>query len=170
MSKFRPGVRVTKDKTAEVFAAIELFGKRHVVVGIPEANDQRDQDEDGYVNPIGNAALYYVHDQGSALANVPQRETLRPGVADASEDVAEVLGQAAAAAFEDSSALERGLEAAGLIAETAVRKRIVASVDLQPLAESTLAERRRKGIASIKPLIREGDMLRAITHEVRDVK
>jgi hypothetical protein len=164
----KPGLRVTLDKTPQVFATIAALRKRKVVIGVPESQDQRKQDEDGYVNPIGNAALYYINDMGSAAANVPQRETLRPGLEDVADQCATVLGQAAGAAFNDSSAIERGLMAAGLIAETGVKKRIVASVNLEPLAPSTIAARKRKGIESEKPLIRTGSMLGAITHETRD--
>ena len=165
----KSGVRVTKDNTAQVFATIAMIGKRHVVVGIPESENQRDRGADGeYLDPIGNAGLYYLNDQGSAANNTPQRETLRPGVEDVKDQCAEVLGQAAAAAFSDSTALERGLEAAGLIAETGVKKRIVASENLEPLAPSTIADRKRHGIQSEKPLIRSGEMLESITHEVRD--
>ena len=130
-SRAKIGVTVTKDNTARVFGAIAGFEKKHVVVGVPESENQREQDAAGnYLNEIGNAALYYVHDMGSAAANVPQRETLRPGIEDAKDEIAAVLGQAAAQGFVDPTAIDRGLEAVGLIAKTSVQKRIVASVPL----------------------------------------
>lgn len=169
MSRAKIGVRVTKDDTAKVFATIARFPKKKVVIGVPESENQRAQNADGdYLNEIGNAALYYINDNGSAAANVPQRETLRPGIEDAREELAGILGQAAVQAFVDPSAIDRGLEAAGVKAVTSVKKRIVSSTDLLELADSTIAERKRHGIESEKPLIRTASMLGAITSEVRD--
>lgn len=165
----RMNVRVAKDISPSVLATMRGMGERQVVVGVPEGANQRAQDLEGnYLNPIGNAGLYYLHDNGSALANIPQRETLRPGIEDAKEDIATALGNAAALAFKVPTAIDRGLEAAGLLATTAVRKRIIASEDLLELADATIAERRRHGIESSKPLIRTGQMLNSITYEVRE--
>jgi secreted protein with Ig-like and vWFA domain len=165
----RSGLRVVKDVTAPVLSAIESMGRKHVVVGIPATEDQRRvTDEEDIEGPIGNAALYYLHDHGSPLNNIPARETLSPGIADAREHLALVLGQAARQAFTTKGAIERGLEAAGLIAQTSVKKRIIAGTDLEPLAERTLAARRRRGIESEKPLIRTAQMLNSITYEVRE--
>jgi hypothetical protein len=162
------GLRVTKDNTPAVLAAIGMMTRKHVVVGVPASEDARRPEEDEDAGPMGNAAVYYVQDNGSALANIPPRETLRPGVKDAAPRLANVLKQAAVQAFSNKGALDRGLEAAGLVAQTAVRKRIVAGTDLEPLAESTIKSRRARGIESEKPLIRTAQMLNAITYEVRD--
>lgn len=163
----KPGVRVVRDNSAAVLASIQAMAKRVVVVGVTQEKDIRKADGT-YKGPIGNAGLAYVHETGSPRANVPARPFLKPGVAAAGPQAAKALGQAAGASFTDKGALDRGLNAAGLIAQASVKKTIVAGEGFEPLAESTIRARQRRGIESEKPLIRTGQLVGSITYAVRD--
>lgn len=65
------GVTVTKDLTASVLANIHKLVEQDVLVGIPESNDER-RDDQG----ITNAALGYLHTHGGTILIPAHAQTI----------------------------------------------------------------------------------------------
>ncbi len=155
-------VTVLKDNTAAVLRTVQEMASKRVLIGIPAEKAARKGD------PITNASLGYIHENGSAARNILARPFLKPGVAQASQKCAEVLGKFAKTAFNNPSDIDKGLNAAGLIAQASVKKRIVSGEGFTTLKAGTLAARKRKGFKGTKPLIRTGQLLNSITYVVRE--
>lgn len=155
-------VTVTRDNAKNVIAAIQDMAKKHVLVGIPSSENGRN---DG---SIGNAALGAIHENGSGVRNIPARPFLKPGVAAAADQCVKVLKSAAQNAFTDKNAIDKGLNAAGLIAQASVKKRIVSQEGFTPLKAATLAARKRKGAKGEKALIRTGQLMNSLTYVIRE--
>lgn len=155
--------RVTRDILDKVTASLAAMGKRRVMIGIPSPENVRNGDA------IGNAALGYVHEHGSVANNIPARPFLVPGVKAAEPQALKSLKASAQQTLSgNASALDRGLNTAGLMAQSSVKRTIKAGEGFAPLAGSTLAARRRKGFKGEKPLIRTGQLLNSITYVVRE--
>lgn len=152
-------LKVTKDITQMVYAKLALMGTRQVLVGIPDGGSR-----DG----ITNAELGYIHEKGSPAANIPPRPFLEVGVASVNQRAAEILKKAAIAELNNHSAFEKSLNQIGLIAQSAVKKRITSSEGMKPLSAKTLAARKRAGAKGTRPLIRTGQLLNSITYVLRD--
>lgn len=158
-------LRVTKDDTEKVLQSIQAMAGKFVAVGVPSDKTTRvDQEFEG---PITNSALAFIHENGSPARNIPARSFLVVGVKTVLDDCVKVLKQYASSAFDKASEIDKGLEAAGLIAQTAVKKRIVSGEGFEPLKDGTLAARKRKGHKGTKPLIRTGQLMNSITYVVR---
>lgn len=157
-------VRVTKDNLKAVLANVRSFGSKHVLVGIPSDENKRD---DG---TIGNAQLGYIHENGSPANNIPSRPFLKPGVAAAQDKCLGVLKNAAKQGLKDPAAIDKGLNAAGLISQASVKNTLRAGEGFAPLKPATIAARKRKGAKGTKPLIRTGQLLNSITYVVREKK
>lgn len=155
-------VTVIKDDSARILQAIQAMAGKEVLVGIPADKTARKKE------PITNAALGFIHENGSAAQNIPPRPFLVPGVKAASKQCAEVLKRYAQKAITGDGTIDQGLNAAGLIAQASVKKRIQSGEGFAPLKASTLAARARKGAKGTKPLIRTGQLLNSITYVVRD--
>ncbi len=164
-------VITTKDQTKSIFAAMRRLTEQEVLIGIPDENAARAEEEaadkKAAGEPITNAGLGYVNEFGRPEDNIPARPFLVPGVESAKDRVAKVLGAAARKTLEgDPDAAAAGLTKAGLIAETAVKSKIDEG-PFAPLAPATLAERKRRGRTGEKPLIDTAQMQRSVTHVVR---
>jgi len=155
-------VTVTKDDVAKVLANIQAMAGKQVLVGIPADKSPRKGD------PITNASLGYIHEHGSPARNIPARPFLVPGVKEAAPKAAAAMKKLAGQALTDASAVDKALNAAGLIAQTGVKKRIVSGEGFAPLKEGTIKARQRKGAKGTKPLIRTGQLLNSITYVVRE--
>lgn len=171
------------DKLADVVKGLAALTKDRVLVGIPESNtDRKDEDEHG---PMNNATLGYIHEFGSPAANIPARPHLIPGVEDAQDKIAARLKKAGQFAMDGKKDKVRGeLEKAGMIARDSV-KSMITDGDLEPLTESTLRARARRGrkgaIAELasraagnapdntnaRPLVDTGQYRNSITYVVR---
>lgn len=118
--------------------AMWLLQRHEVLVGIPAGMDARKEDE-----PIGNAAIGYIHEHGSPEANIPARPFLRPGIAAAQDGIREWLAAGARAALRgDGHGVLAALDAAGQLARNSVQARFSAN-DWAALAPATLAARWR---------------------------
>lgn len=157
-------VKITKDRVAEVIQAISKLAKKDVLVGIPDSAPGRN---DG---PISNAAIGYIQETGSPANNIPARPFLIPGVKDAQKDIAARFGAGAKQALSgNGTAAEASLHAAGLIGQNAARRKIN-NGPFEPLKESTLAARRRRGRTGTRPLIDTGQLRNSLTYVIRDKK
>jgi hypothetical protein len=150
-------VKVTKDRTADVFKMIADLAKREVLVGIPQEAASRPG------SPINNAEILYINDQGSPINNIPARPVLVPGVVAAQDLIAkqmEIGGRAALSGNVDG--LEKSLNSAGMIARNSVIRQFTDG-DLAPNAPSTIAAK-----GSSQPLVDLGEARRAITYVIRN--
>lgn len=184
------GITRTVDKVSKVLEGLDLMLGSRAFVGVPADRGGRDAVLGAKGEPMNNAALAYIHDNGAPEANVPARPFMQPGIADAKEPILQRLRAAGVAALDGKpESVERNLEAAGMAAESAIKNRIAEGIP-PPLAASTVAARRRRSKGSkyrrkaryeagmsdeeklevATPLLDTGQLLRSITHVVRRVK
>lgn len=192
----RNGVRVVRDDTAKALAALKRLAGLDVLVGVPSANANRDDD-----TPLNNAQLAYIHTFGSTIQVaereatvgrkngrfakaknatyetshtvpaheivIPPRPFLEPGIVNATPKTTPRLKAAANLALQGNfDGAERQLHAAGLIAQNEVRAVINAGPP-PPLAESTIRSRRSRGRTGTVPLVDTGELRNSITYVVR---
>lgn len=161
-------IKITKDMTDQVLRAVQDMERKKLLVGIPSDRAVRKDESDK--QPINNAALGYIHENGSPVNNIPARPSLVPGVRAVKEKCADILQDAAGDAFTDKGAIERGLNACGLVAQASVRKTMTEGEGFEPLKAGTLAARKRKGFQGERPLIRTGQLRNSMTYVIRDKK
>lgn len=156
------GLSKKKDLTPVLLKSVKLLTERQVLVGVPDV--KADREDKG----INNAALAYIHDQGSPAQNIPARPFLGPGIKDAKLEIQRRLEQVAKIALRGAirQDIERGLSAVGMTAQSAVRNRITKG-PFAVLKPATLAARRRRGRRGTKPLIDTGQLRNSITYVVR---
>jgi hypothetical protein len=161
------GVSVVRDDVAKLMATIRAMGNDgDVLVGIPADEDARAD------SPIGNAAIGYIQEKGSSKQGIPPRPFLEPGVAKVAKQCADVIGKGAITALTDMNpqAVLTAKNKAGLIAQNSVKATITAGDGFEPLSESTLAARKRRGVSRTKPLIDTGSLRNSITYVIRKGK
>lgn len=173
-----PSVEVLIDRSDEIARAIKKLADIHVMVGIPKTRNERRDDPH---QEITNAALGYIHEHGSPVANIPARPFLQPGVKMATAQFIPYLVKAAGAAMEgQETQLMAALNAAGIIAVNSVRKKITEG-PFTPLSPRTIAARKAKlkgttalsrkqkdqGFTDIRPLIDTGQLRQSITYVIR---
>lgn len=154
-------VTVTKDILPDVLRRVQDLTNKRVLVGIPTAEDARD---DG--SPIGNAAIGYIQEFGEPEHNIPARPFLIPGVRAVQGKTIERLRKAGEAALAGGDPVPQ-MTAAGLEAEASV-KELITSIIPPPLSPRTLAERKAAGFKGTTPLIRSGELRNSITHVIED--
>jgi len=160
----RSGVTIRADNAQAILEALKTLTNRDVLVGVPEARDER-QDAEG---DFGNAGIGYINENGSPKQNIPARPHLQPGVRASEPDYLPHLKAAAQKALEgDAEGATVSLERAGTIAANGV-KRYITITGFTPLADATIANRLRRGRTGNKPLIDTGEYRRSITHIVRN--
>lgn len=187
-------IEITKDGVADFFRGINELVTKDVLVGVPDSTTDRDEE---IAQPMTNATLAYIHENGSPAANIPARPFLVPGVQDKQDAIAKKLVAAANATIDgDSKKAMQCLNQAGMLGQSGARDRINTG-DFEPLAPSTIANRHRsRGTASmrdsevqylkmigegmspeaaqeaagIQPLINTGQLRNSLTYVVRDKK
>lgn len=160
MPDFKPGVHVTTDNLAKVMKQIAKLSGQEVLVGIPDSAPER------HDSPVTNAQLLYIHEYGAPEANIPARPSVIPGIEDAKDAITAQMEKGSRALMGgNTDAAEKALHAAGLIAVSSIKDKITEG-DFAPLAESTIAARKRKGNDSTKPLVVTAQMRNAITYVI----
>lgn len=154
-------LKITKDQTKKMALVIKEMANRRVKVGVPQGESNR---SDG----VNNAQLAYIHENGAPASGIPPRPFLGVGVKNAMPQVKKALGVYGRRAFDTTGAFEQGMDAIGLIAQTSVKKAIVAGSGFSPLKPATIKARERKGFLGKKPLIRTGSLLNSISYVVED--
>ena len=99
--------------------AIGTLSNAKVYVGIPEAETTR---KDG---PITNAALLFIHTNGSEVMHIPKRPVIEPAIEaeDNKELITETLGKAADAELDGNTlAMQRYLKVAGQQGSNAAKR------------------------------------------------
>ena len=159
----RSGVRTGADNVQSILDALNTLTSKDVLVGIPEAKAEREGEGE-----FGNAGIGFINENGSPAQNIPPRPHLKPGVQAAETEFIPHLRAAALKALEgNAEGAVTSLDRAGLVAANGV-KRYITITGFAPLADSTIANRRRRGRTGNKPLIDTGEYRRSITHVVRD--
>ena len=159
---------VRVDRVDEMIASVQELTRREILVGIPQATAGRQGEPGG--EPVDNATLGYIHEFGSPDANIPPRPFLIPGVQEARDQIGKRLEAAARQAIDgNTEAMDDQMSAAGMVAQSAVRRKITEGPHT-PLSPRTLAKRRAKGRTGERPLIDTGQLRRSITYVVRDKK
>ncbi len=186
-------VVILKDNVPKVFTTIQALVDKQVLVGIPESDDFRKEDD---AHDIGNAGIGYAMEFGLPASNVPARPFLIPGVAKArNASLAQMQKAAAAALSGDTAGMNAALSNAGSVAASEVKLMIDSNIP-PPLSPETIRNRRyarknksarkseldyldmvTKGVSpalaqattGIKSLFNTGQLLRSITHVVRKV-
>ena len=162
-------VKIMRDGTANLAKSIKALTSMQVLVGIPADNAFRpivtdpDQKE-----PVNNALLGYVHEYGSPANNIPPRPFLIPGIDSVRKQIAARLRAVAKKAL-TQAVDDKELHVVGLIAMTAVKKKIV-NGSFAPLKEETVYRRQHRKIAprqGDKPLIDTAQLLNAVTYVIR---
>lgn len=162
----RPTVNlISKDHSAAMLKAVRELTRRDVLVGVPRKTTERDE------GTITNAALAYIHDNGSPLAGIPPRPFLKIGIMEDKTELARRLQQVGEAAMNGKvDAVERGLNAVGLEAQKAIRRKITVG-PFTPLKPATIRarSRRHKGrkSTSVTPLVDTGALRQAINYTIR---
>lgn len=152
------GVSVTRDQSAAILKAIAKLGKRDVLVGIPQSTSSRPGE------PINNAEVAYINDNGSPANNIPARAFLKPGIEQSKELIAKTLSVGADAALRgNAQAAEDALAKAGTLASNSVKRYIGQAENFAPNATSTIARKK-----SSHPLIDTSELRRAVAWVIRD--
>ena len=118
----------------EIVVALERLSRRRVLIGIPQENDPRPGE------PIGNAALGYIHEFGGV--HIPARPHLIPGVEEAMDDITRRLRAAAETVLSSGQLgqVDAYLGQAGQIAVDSVKNKIRSNIP-PPLAPATVRGR-----------------------------
>jgi hypothetical protein len=125
----------------DIEAAIKRLASRRLLIGIPQENDPR-TDEDGNASPIGNASIGYIQEMGSPARKIHARPFLVPGVEKALPEITTKLREAAtAAAAGDLATIDIKLREAGELGVTSVQNTITAGIP-PPLTQATVDARR----------------------------
>lgn len=111
---------------------------------------------------VNNASLAAVHEFGSRDGRIPQRSFLRSTVDRERERIQRLLERGARRAV-TGEAVERALGLVGEFTRGQMVRTIDQSIDIKPLAQSTIARRRYGGTT---PLVDEGILKRSITWKV----
>lgn len=131
----------TKDRAAAAMKSLGELFTRDVLVGVPSNKTERDEPGD----PINNATIGYIMENGAPEANIPARPHLVPGIRRAESKFVPQLEKAAQAAIDGNpQEMDRRLAMAGQIAVNEVKEVIREGV-APALADSTVAARARRG-------------------------
>lgn len=168
----KSGVTLVRDNSASLTRALASLTKTACLVGFPASDAERRPEPGEPDQPITNAALGYIHDNGSPAANIPARPFMEPGIAAAQGNIEAIYSKAAKAVLDQPASADAIVDAAhnkvGLTAQDSIQSKIEAGVS-PALSERTMADRKRRfGVdASDTPLIDSGQMKAAVTYVLR---
>jgi hypothetical protein len=169
----------TKINVNDLMATLKALSNNYVLVGVPAEENRRPVPD-----KVGNAQLARIHDKGSPKMNIPARPFMMPGIAKAQNKINKfMMGAAKAKLDNDQETMMVNLYEAGLSAQNGVRNIIRTSEGFEPLKRGTLLTRTRKTasrkkmwkgrwdkreeiMASLKPLIDTGELLKSISFVV----
>lgn len=140
---------LTVDRLPGLLASLAELVRQEVLVGVPDSTADRERD-DG--EPVTNATIAYVHDNGEPELNIPARPFMDPGIRAAEDPICRRLKSAADATLAGNKArADQQLAAAGMAAQSSIRSKINDGPP-PPLAPSTIANRhKQRGTKSMRP-------------------
>ncbi len=160
-------LQMTKDELPKLVKQLEKLSAKDVLVGVPRQNDAR---TDNAGETMNNATLAYIQDRGSPAANIPARPFMAPGIMNAQERIASQLRRGIQDLTSGKQAdVDVSLSKAGMIAQASIRH-VINDGPPPPLAESTIADRKRRGRLSEKPLVDTGQLRNSINYVLRERK
>ena len=152
---------------ARIDKAVAALLRKKLLVGIP--SDAKQVEGNGKEAPLW--LIGYINEFGDDGMNIPPRPFLLPGVESVKDRIADQLAKGAAAAFRgDLSAPDRAMHSAGLIAQGAVKARLVEG-PFTPLKPTTIyARQHRKSPPPnnrTSPLIDQRNLFNSINYVVK---
>ena len=136
--------KVTVDQVADFLEALKNMTAKQVLAGFPEDEAPR-EDAEGNPEPITNAALGYIHNFGAPEQNIPARPFMIPGIEASADKISSYMQQAGTAALDgNQQQMDGAMLAAALTAKSGIQNKITDG-PFEPLAESTLKARARRG-------------------------
>lgn len=161
----KPTMKVTDDFTEKFNAIIKRYKNDVVLVGIPEANTER-QDSDGEDETINNATLFAIANFGSPLRNIPPWPIMAIGIRNAQDDITEQFKTCARLSLSQGlAAIETYYQRVGQIASVSIKK-VINSQEGVPSGKpepSTLAARKNR-----KPTPFKGTKYWLVTGQMRN--
>lgn len=154
----------TKDNFPALKKLATLIAKKSVFVGVPAETAEPRQDE-----PINNATLAYINQNGSPAQNIPARPFMTIGMNEAKRPATEQLEKGAKKFLKskEPNDIAIALGRAGFVAENAIKRAI--NSNIQPaLAPTTLVARKRKGQTRENTLVVTGALRNSIRYVIRD--
>lgn len=156
-----PKINITRSslQASGLREALDRLANSDVLVGIPQATT-------GRKGKINNAALMYIHTNGSPARNIPKRPVIEPALAaDGNRQVIEKELRAAASAQLDSKPQEAlaALQRAGMAGANASKEWFTDPRNNWPPNKPATIRRKK----SSRPLIDTGALRRSITYVVR---
>jgi hypothetical protein len=137
---------VTSDMMSAFLKGLKDLQAKEVLAGFPESEGER-KDDDGNSVPITNAAIAYVQNTGAPEQNIPARPFMVEGIENVQDKIIDQMYQVGVAALDgDTQGVDIGLHAVGLTAQLGIQNKILDG-PFEPLAESTLEARARRGRA-----------------------
>lgn len=119
--------------------------------------------------PDGTPVAYVaaIHEHGSPSNKIPPRPTLHPAMTKAQGELRAAMLAGVQQSLKSGN-LDAGLDTVGLVAQSKIRAAIseLASPALQQGTIQARARRHSKGLASDKPLVDTGLMLRSVEYAV----
>lgn len=116
------------------------------------------------------AYIAAIQEMGSAAQGIPPRPTLHPSLTKAQNEIKAAMLQKMREGLRGEIQIDVGLELVGDLAASKVRAAI-AELTAPPIKQATIAARARrhsKGLASNKPLVDTGTMIRSVASKVED--
>lgn len=180
---------LVSNKLPALLKGVNKLATRATFVGVPsEKTERKADDEDEDKKPMTNAALAFIHDNGSAAAHIPARPFMRPGIKQAQGKIVSALKMGAIGVLKGQDP-ERALNIAGMAAQASIRGVINEGI-APPLADSTLRGRIRNktsvkgakkeladraagaapGVENAKPLIATAQLRNSINYVIRKNK
>lgn len=182
----KSGAFLKVDRLPQLVKGLRTLATKRTYAGVPADKAPRKDGE-----PINNAGLMYIHENGAPEANIPARPVVHPAIASIKDEIAaETFKGGQAVLSGKSSAADTMYNRIGILAQNAMRKRITDG-PFVPLAPATIAARiaaGRKGqqdptiygkgaisstdhaaATGFRPLIFSGQLRRALTYVVRNI-
>ena len=167
MSMFDITASVTEQDNIfkQMQATLEQLENTQMLVGIP-AEDSEPKDG----AKINNAALLYIHSNGSPKNKIPARPVIEPALEDSKERLGELIGQATKSAMlGDSTGMQQNLERAGKAGQNAAKDWFTnPKNNWKPLKPQTAKRKESKGSTVERPLIDTGSLRNSITYVLRE--
>ena len=183
-------LRLKRDQLDAFRRSIRALTEKEVLVGFPQESAERDPEPGEDSQPITNAALGYIHNNGAPEQNIPQREFMESGIASVRDELIDQLEDVARHLVVHGGTeetVEKLMHRVGMTAELALKNKVNEGIP-PPLAESTLKDRARRGRKGAKmelarraegedpstqfakPLIDTTQMRNAIKYVIRSTK
>lgn len=162
-------LKIKKNGIKAFAAQIKALTQSRVLVGIPSSTTDREP-EPGEKETINNATIGFIMENGAPEMNIPARPWLGPGVKLAEDNIAKRYKAGAQAILDGKVADAEAVHTVVGLETVATIKKHIVDGPFVSLAESTLAERRRRGRTGTKPLNDSSQFRNSVNFVVRPTK